>query len=383
MAYPIVYFGNDWSAENRTSSHHIAARLAARHPLLYVDCPGLRAPQASGRDLKKLWRKLVGAARPPRQVGPQMWQMVLPQLPFRRLPFAALANRVVGAFLVRRAMRYVGMKQPLIWFTVPHPGVLLGQLGERFSVYYCVDDYSALPGVEREAVRSLDQALTRGAGQVFVTSLALEDAKRDINPSVTYSPHGVDVEHFGHATAPDLPVAAPLRGLMHPVIGFFGLIEGWLDLDLVEHLARARPSWSFVLVGRVAVDVSRLRALGNVHFPGPQPYSELPAWAKAFDVAIYPGGNNDFVKNANPLKIREYLATGKPVVSVWSREIERLASVVRTAKTRESFLEQIEDALTNDTTEARAARRQSVAAMSWEARVEEVERVVEARMEQQ
>lgn len=380
MTFPIIYFGNDWNAENRTSSHHIAQRLARRHPLLYVDCPGLRAPKASGRDVKKLVKKLTQAAALPRKVGEQTWHMVLPQFPFRRLPLAAELNRELGALLVRRAARHLGMERPLLWFAVPHPGILLGRLGERASVYYCIDDYSALPDVDKEQIRALDRRLTEGATQVFVSALTLLDAKKGMNRNLVYSPHGVDVEHFGQAANPDFPVAEPARDLRHPVIGFFGLIEGWIDLELLHFLARSRPSWTFLLLGRVAVDVSALEKLGNVIFPGPQPYATLPSWARAFDVAIYPGGQNEFVRNANPLKIREYLATGKPVVSVWSREVERFEGVVRIARTHEDFLREIDDVLANDTAEARAKRLDAVAKMSWDARVDEVMATVEATM---
>ena len=380
MTFPIIYFGNDWNAENRTSSHHIAARLAKRHALLYVDGPGLRAPKASGRDVKKLLKKLTQAAALPRKVGEQTWHMVLPQFPFRRLPLASELNRELGALLVRRAARHLGMERPLLWFAVPHPGILLGRLGERSSVYYCIDDYSALPDVDKEQIRALDRRLTEKAKQVFVSAQTLFDAKKGMNANVVYSPHGVDVEHFGRAADPDFPIAEPARGLGHPVIGFFGLIEGWIDLELLHFLAKSRPSWTFLLLGRVAVDVSALERLGNVVFPGPQPYATLPSWAKAFDVAIYPGGQNEFVRNANPLKIREYLATGKPVVSVWSREVERFASVVRIARTQEDFLREIDDALASDTIEARAARLGAVAKMSWDARVDEVMAQVEATM---
>jgi glycosyltransferase involved in cell wall biosynthesis len=380
MTFPIIYFGNDWNAENRTSSHHIAARLAKRHPLLYVDCPGLRAPKASGRDVKKLLKKLTQAAALPRKVGEQTWHMVLPQFPFRRLPLAAELNRELGALLVRRAARHLGMERPLLWFAVPHPGILLGHLGERSSVYYCIDDYSALPDVDKEQIRALDRRLTENATQVFVSALTLLDAKKGMNPNLVYSPHGVDVEHFGQAGDPEFPVAEPARNLGHPVIGFFGLIEGWIDLELLHFLARSRPGWTFLLLGRVAVDVSALEKLGNVIFPGPQPYATLPSWAKAFDVAIYPGGQNEFVRNANPLKIREYLATGKPVVSVWSREVERFGNVVRIARSHEEFLREIDDVLANDTAEAREERLRAVATMSWDARVDEVMATVEATM---
>ncbi|MEP7125345.1 MAG: glycosyltransferase, partial [Byssovorax sp.] len=365
---------------NRTSSHHIAARLAKKHPLLYVDCPGLRAPKASGRDLKKLVKKLRQAAALPRKVGEQTWHMVLPQFPFRRLPLASELNRELGAFLVRRAARHLRMEKPLLWFAVPHPGILLGRLGERFSVYYCIDDYSALPDVDKEQIRAMDHHLTEKANQVFVSAQTLLDAKKGMNRNLVYSPHGVDVEHFGRAATDELAVAEPASQLGHPVIGFFGLIEGWIDLDLLHFLAKSRPSWTFLLLGRVAVDVSALQKLGNVIFPGPQPYGDLPSWAKAFDVAIYPGGNNEFVRNANPLKIREYLATGKPVVSVSSREVERFRGVVRIAGTPEEFLREIDDALAHDTAAAREERLKMVSTMSWDARVDEVMAQVDRTM---
>ncbi len=380
MTFPIIYFGNDWNAENRTSSHHIAARLAKRHPLLYVDCPGLRAPKASGRDVKKLLKKLTQAAALPRKVGEQTWHMVLPQFPFRRLPLAAELNRELGALLVRRAARHLGMERPLLWFAVPHPGILLGRLGERSSVYYCIDDYSALPDVDKEQIRALDRRLTENAKQVFVSAQTLLDAKKGMNPNLVYSPHGVDVEHFGRAADPAFPVAEPARDLGHPVIGFFGLIEGWIDLELLHFLARSRPSWKLLLLGRVAVDVSALEKLGNVIFPGPQPYATLPSWAKAFDVAIYPGGQNEFVRNANPSRS----------ASIWRRENRWCRSgrarwsasgawCGSPARTR-IFLREIDDVLANDTAEAREARLGAVAKMSWDARVDEVMATVEATM---
>src|SRR5262249_42871615 len=90
--FGIVYFGHDWFAENRTSSHHVAERLSERTRVLYVDCPGLRAPKASARDLRKLGRKLLAIVRRPRPIGDQLWLVSVPQIPFRRLPFVRCIN---------------------------------------------------------------------------------------------------------------------------------------------------------------------------------------------------------------------------------------------------------------------------------------------------
>ena len=378
---PIVYFGNDWFAENRTSSHHIAQRLSERYPLLYVESPGLRAPKANVRDVRKLWTKLCRAAALPSAIHEQMWHMTLLQIPFRRLPLAGALNRRLGRWLVRRALRHLGFERPLLWFAVPHTAALAGQLDECGIVYYCIDDYASLPDVDRRAIRRMDDTLARRADQVFVASRALLEAKRVLNPHTAYSPHGVDVELFQQALDPALPLADGARQLAHPVIGFFGLLEAWTDLELIGYLARSRPAWTFLLIGRAAVDLGALRSLPNVVLPGPQRHETLPRWAKAFDAAIVPLRQNEQVRHSNPLKVREYLAAGKPVVSVWIPEVERFADCVAIARTHEEFLEKLDEALKTDSEDKRAARRNAVAGMSWEARVDEALGIVRARMQ--
>jgi len=378
--FSIVYFGNDWSAENRTSSHHIAERLAQRMPVLYIDSPGLRAPQASGRDLRKLVRKMIAALRPPQQVGERMWHISTPQIPFRRLPFVGSLNRFLGRLLVKRAIRRLGFRDLLSWFVVPHPGPLAGSFGEKLIVYYCIDDYAALPNVDSKEVARMDEALTRRADQVFVASPSLLESKKHLNPHTRHSPHGVDVELFRQASDPLCEMAEGAVGLQHPVIGFFGLIEAWIDLDLIAYLARSRPHWTFLMIGRVATDNSVLKTLPNVIFTGPKPYPSLARWARVFDVAIIPYRLTRQVLNSNPLKLREYLATGKPIVGVPIPETARFAEYIHIASSPEQFLAAIELALAEDSPEQANRRMAAVAGMSWDARVEEVLGLVNSRL---
>jgi glycosyltransferase involved in cell wall biosynthesis len=368
----VVYFGNDWFAENRTSSHHVAIRLARRMPVLYVDSPGMRAPGANGRDVGRAIRKLAATFRRPAKIAENLWHCTVPQLPFRRLPGVAAFNRVFGAFAVRRALRATGMQRRISWFVVPHPGFLAGRLDESLCVYYCIDDYAAHPGVDAAVIAASDEDLSRRADLLFVAPPALLEHKRTLNPATVFSPHGVDAELFGRARDSATVVPESARGLTRPVIGYFGSLHEWIDLELIDWLAQTRPSWSFLLVGHAATDVSRLRARANVVLPGARPYAELPGWAKAFDVAIIPYRKNRQVLNANPLKLREYLATGRPVVSVGNPEIDKFAHVVRIAQGHEDFRAQIEAALADDSPEAQASRVASVAGDTWDARVDAV-----------
>jgi glycosyltransferase involved in cell wall biosynthesis len=378
--YAIVYFGNDWFAENRTSSHHVAARLGRVTPLLYVDAPGMRAPKATGRDLKKIWRILQKAFAKPQLIGERMWHITMPQIPFRGLPAIRKLNRAFGTWRVRRALSQLGFDKRISWFAVPHPAALARRVGDRHVVYYCIDDYASFPDMNKAEITHLDEELTRTADQVFVSSSTLLERKSRLNPHVAYSPHGVDFDLFRLASDPDLPVAEPAQGLRHPVIGYFGSIGAWTDLEMIAWLAERRPAWTFLLIGMPSVDVSLLTRLNNVVLTGSQPYQSLPRWAKAFDVAIIPYLPTEQVKNASPLKVREYLATGKPVVTVPSQEINRFAGVVAIAADREQFLAKIEEALSNDSEAARQARWEAVAPMTWDARVAEAIHVTESRL---
>jgi glycosyltransferase involved in cell wall biosynthesis len=275
-------------------------------------------------------------------------------------------------------MKVAGIERPVLWFVAPHPAFLLDRINHALTIYYCIDDHAAHPGVDVERIRAFDLTLTQRADHVFVAPPTLVDAKRRINPATSFSPHGVDTELFARAQDEATEVPAPAAALAHPVIGYFGLIAPWTDVEMIEWLAQQRPQWQFLLVGHASADVTRLKGMNNVTFVGPQPYESLPGWAKAFDVAIIPYRQNQQVQNANPLKLREYLATGKPVVSVPTTEVEKFRDVLEIQADREGFLAAIERSLATDSAEKRQARTDSVREMSWEHRVEQTLETVNA-----
>ena len=115
---------------------------------------------------------------------------------------------------------------------------------------------------------------------MVTTSMALQKAKESLNPNTILVPHGVDYEHFSKALSNNLPVPDDIANIPHPQLGFFGLIRDWIDLDLLAAVARQKPDWNFVLIGDSAVDLRPYRSLENMHFLGPKPYEELPAYCR-------------------------------------------------------------------------------------------------------
>lgn len=369
----ILYFGNDWFAENRTSSHHIARRLAKQFDLFYIECPGMRPPSGSGRDLMKIVRAVRRFMKGPQQVEPGIRVMTLLQIPLHRLAIVRKLNFFLTWLTVRWTTWRHGVRRPVAWFVVPHLAALVGHLGEATSVYYCVDDYAAFPDVDTTAVRRMDELITRNARTVFVTSETLLETKKRINPNTHYSPHGVDVEHFALAQSAGLPVPEDVAHLSRPVVGYVGLVDRWIDLDLMAELARRRPDWSFVMIGRVGIPTDQVPHEPNLHYLGKKPYNQLPEYGARFDAAIIPYRMSHHVQHINPLKLREYLAMGKPVVSVSIPEIDRFAGSICIARTVDEFLTGLDAAVaTTSDPAAVKARMDAVAESSWERRVETV-----------
>jgi glycosyltransferase involved in cell wall biosynthesis len=377
----ILYFGNDWSADNRTSSHHIARWLAKGHRVYYIECPGLRAPKTSGRDFKKLFAKLWRGLRGNRPAENGMQVRTLLQLPFHRFGLVRRFNRFLITANLRWMMWRAGVRAPITWFMVPHLSGVVGRLNEKLSVYYCIDDYASLPDVNRGAVCAMDEELTRKADLVFSSAESLHERKRAVNPNAHFSPHGVDVELFNRAQDEKTQVPADVAHLSGPVVGFYGLVEEWVDLELVDYLAEQRPRWTFLFIGRVAVPEAKLPRRANVHFIGQRPYESLPAYGKRFDASIIPFKRTDVILHANPLKLREYLAMGKPVVSISTPEIDKYADVVEVAHSREEYLAKLDAVLAQPPSAEETARRLArVAAESWEARIAQVFALVEQQI---
>lgn len=368
----IVYIGNDWFADNRTSSHQIARLLAQHNRMLYVEAAGQRAPTASKRDLAKILAKLKKAWSNPERVTDNVHVYSPLIVPFHGSALARRINRAALGASIRRACRQVGFKKPILWVILPHYSSIVETVPNAGIVYYVVDEYSAMPGVDPARIREMERLVLEKANVVFAISEPLVASKGQSNPNTYFSPHGVETTHFARAYYEALARPRELDGIKSPIVGFFGLIEDWLDFELLEYLARERPQYAFVMVGRVARDVSRFARLNNVVFLGKKSYEDIPSFLRAFDVCHIPFELSDVILNSSPLKLKEYLAGGKPVVSVAIDEVRKLDGLVYVATDRESYLAAIDRALAEDSPERAQARVRAMESESWQSKVETI-----------
>ncbi|HEU0029663.1 MAG TPA: glycosyltransferase [Kofleriaceae bacterium] len=375
---PVIAFAKDWNSDH-TSNHHVLRELAKTRRVLWLNSIATRKPQLSStRDLGTIKRKLREFVRGATRVENDLWVATPLVLPLPHSTFARTLNRWLLESFVRALRLRLGIERFELWTFLPNTADYIGVMGEELSVYYCVDEWSMFSYLDREATVAAERKLLEKVDCVFAINDALADAKRATCQDTFVSPHGVDHELFARALDPAMRVPDDLAALPEPRIGFYGTLREWVDFDLLAEVARLRPTWSFALIGQqLSDDVDKVRGLRNVHLLGQKRHAELPAYCKGFDVGIIPYRIDARMTFVNPLKLREYLSAGLPVVSTPVPEVSRFAQLCRVASDPQSFVRAIEEALAETGRAARSQRSKAMQSETWSARVDEVARRVD------
>ena len=286
-----------------------------------------------------------------------------------RLPEGTSAENsvVLQRALLEELVREYRMRRPMLWFYTPMAVPLTHGVEASLVVYDCMDELTGFRGASRE-LAARERALFARADLVFTGGKRLYEAKRALHPSVHAYPSSVDAAHYERARA--LPAEPDdQRGIPHPRIGYFGVIDERIDLELLASLADARPDYHLVMVGPVVkIDDASLPRRPNIHYLGSKKYDELPDYLGGWDVAMMPFALNEATAFISPTKTLEYLAAGRPVVSTAIRDVVEpygVEGVVRVANT-EGFPTAIDAALRTDAVRHRAACDAVVARTSWD-----------------
>jgi UDP-galactopyranose mutase len=256
----------------------------------------------------------------------------------------------------------------VLWYYTPTALSFSSHLQPVAVVYDCMDELASFKGASRW-LPVLERVLFERADVVFTGGWSLYEAKRQLHRNVHALPSSVDIAHF--AIAQRL-VGTPVDQAIIPTprLGFFGVLDERLDIDLLRGIARARPDWHWVMVGpTVKIDPAELPKRPNIHYLGPKTYAELPAYIAGWDVALMPFARNDATRFISPTKTPEYLAAGKPVVSTSIADVVQpygARGLVRIADTVQAFVAACEGALAEPPEPHRVRARQFLRGMSWE-----------------
>ncbi|MBN1868806.1 glycosyltransferase [Candidatus Sumerlaeota bacterium] len=344
-------------------NQHTMSRLARHGNVLYCFPVKQRAYRLHWLDV------LRGARRTPS--GVHLWYPLV-------LPGSRLSGWIEGfnkwflAASLKRLQTRLGIRRPALWYYFPDLVFLVGQLGERALVYDIQDDYSHFEWSSPK-IRERERSLLERADQVFTGTHALYEKHRAAARRIRFVLNGVDFDAF-HGVRASLP-SAPARhssllaGIAGPVMGYFGLIDERVDLDLIDELARRRPQWHFLMVGPV-VTARRPGVRPNVIFTGQVSYADLPAIAQRFDVCLMPFVQSNLTAAINPTKTLEYFALERPVVSSPIPDVVRFyGDTIDFARTPDEWEQAIERALRQPDPARLAKALENARGRSWDATV--------------
>ncbi|HAA74586.1 TPA: hypothetical protein DCE37_05650 [Candidatus Latescibacteria bacterium] len=360
-----VPFGDRW-----TSKQEIARILAREGRVLYVE------------SVPKLWD--VGALRHP--FG-RLWShsdnLYVYTPPPLRVPLDFMStsyNRLLQGTVAKRVRAEadrLGFKAPAVWLIDIRTSPYREVFPEAKVIYHCVDRWADLlvdPHCRKEVVLALERE-TVGNADIVTTSARdlqthiLESTEREAE----YLPHGVDFNLFSQSAEPG-PLHPSLQDVQGRVLGFAGTIGHWVDVELLDRLAKERPDYTLVLLGEIAPSdlaaVERICEHPNVSRIPPVPKRDLPELLRRFDVCLIPFLVNDFTDSINPLKLLEYLCSGKPIVTTNIREAGPFSDLAYVADSPDAFLDLVDVACDEDNVDIRQRRMDTASQHTWEARVE-------------
>lgn len=370
MSHDLVVFGEDWGA-HPSATQHLVSRLADDRNVLWVNSIGLRRPRLQARDIGRVSRKLAAMAgfathnnNLQLEKRPKALETVAPRAlcwPGSRL--AAHVNKHLLGRQLRKALARQNINKPIVWTSLPTAVDVVDQIGARALVYYCGDDFNALAGVDHGPVAKMEERLAQQADLIFAASDVL--AARFPASKTILAPHGVDLQLFTTPAprAIDLPTG-------RPIAGFYGALADWVDVGMIARAACLLPEWDFVFVGPVQTDVAALEKLPNIRLLGPRAHSELPRYSQHWTVSMLPFRDNAQIQACNPLKLREYMAAGTPMVATPFAALAPYSNLARVVANRDSFADDLRAASLDIA--RNEERRLRVREESWDSRARDI-----------
>jgi glycosyltransferase involved in cell wall biosynthesis len=277
----------------------------------------MRRPRLTLSDLRKAFSKLsgmvFGANKSARTSGNDNIRVLQPlMIPFNDISLFRRINAKIVSQALQGVLAEEEYRDAIIVTTVPNACDYLQDIATQRVVYYCVDDFSEWPGLDKSLVLEMEAKLVSRADAFLATSRNLLDKLAQHGKPTQYLPHGVDIELFSRSAETEHEV---LAAIPKPRAGYFGLFDARSDIDLIRHLATSFPQVSFVIAGRVETATDAVSKFENVFFCGVIDYQKLPRLIAGLDILFLPYRVNALSDALSPLKFKEYLATGLPIIS--------------------------------------------------------------------
>ncbi len=323
----------------RQRPQHLLSRLAKDHRVLFVEEP-IISTQLTYPYLEILSRD--GFGNPV-----TLLRLIYPAQQDGWIGHGDIRTQATYAKLLNPYLRGQGITNPILWLYTPMAQAFTPVLKHGVLVYDVMDQLSAFKDAPAE-LRAYDESLLREADLVFTGGISLYRDKLPYNPNTHLFPSGIEINHFAKASdRRQLQCPDDIAGLKSPILGYFGVIDERMDLNLLSKMAQAHPEWNIVIIGPVVkISSEELPQFPNLYYLGMKNYSELPAYLARFNIALIPFAKNESTRYISPTKTLEYMAAHKPIVSTGIDDvIELYGNAVRVSHTHEEFIRHCEVAL--------------------------------------
>jgi glycosyltransferase involved in cell wall biosynthesis len=370
----ILVFSDDWG-RHPSSCQHLVTRLLQRHSVLWVNTIGMRAPHFNLLTVKRGFEKLRQWTRkqPPDPVSlPEHLQVLNPTMwPWMRTAFDRSLNRRLLAHQLLPHLRACDPPAVAIT-TVPVVADLVGVLPVRSWLYYCVDDFSAWPGLDQAALARLERDLVTRVECCVAVSENLQERLAGMGAASHLLTHGVDVDFWAHAS-PDCPLPA-VEGSEEPLIVFWGLKDRRLDVEFLRRLSENLHRGTILLVGPENEPDPLLKSLPRVRSVGVLPFDALRTLGARAAVLIMPYADLPVTRAMQPLKLKEYLATGRPVIARGLPALQEWADCVDLVNRPDEFVQAVLQRLESGLPSSQRLARDRLAGESWQAKADQLQR---------
>ncbi|MCC7209913.1 MAG: glycosyltransferase [Anaerolineae bacterium] len=353
---------------------HLLSRLSKTHRVLFVEEPMVRADLSA-----PMLEVFQGKGAP----NVTVMRLLYPGVDGQWIGHGDRRTQHIYARWLTRYLQAESYVRPILWLYTPMAAPFVNVINHRLLIVDVMDQLSAFKGAPAELVKYEQMILPR-ADLVFTGGVSLYRDKQRFNKATHLFPSGVEVEHFAQACDRSrIECPAEFAQAARPVLGYFGVIDERMDLDLLRHLAEARPNWSVVMVGPVVkIGHDDLPKAPNLHFVGQRTYDELPRYLAHFDVALIPFALNDATKYLSPTKTLEYLAGRKPVVSTPIHDVVELyGEAVHVAHNPEQFVQAVEAALAEPADARRAVQDRLLTMHTWNDIASRMNALIQAQLE--
>lgn len=380
----LAFYWGDWPRPDPNGPQcGPLAELSQKNKILVVESPITILSPFLHR--KKLWRWIKKPFQPDKILSGLFVFSPLLFLPYHpRIPFPTWIKKILNKInnpLIRIQVKRFVPNKPILWLSMLHPAELINIFQHKLTCVLCYDEVSESPiftKSQQALIKNFEEKLLKKADIIFTTSKRLYNNKIKINPETYLIPNAIETEFIDKVIS---NLQDPFKNIGKPRIGYIGKINIRLDIELICDIAKNKPDWNWIFIGPIEHGTDKkLRKISNIYFIGEIGHFDIADYLRHFDVLTIPFKINEYTKNMNPLKLYQYLASGRPIVSTDLPEVAELnrlhPNLIRVSSSNSEFAGNIDEALKENDPALSKRRIDLARENTWDKRAQTILKII-------